>query len=366
MPLEFEASEVADLFLDCPPGCAYCCLCPPGLLEGEAGPILDKCGCQGECLGKDRIGDAEQAAKVHGQGGACIFLEDLRCSVYDSRPHFCRQYPLQVYSGWRLQLSGVRSCRGLTNNGKEHGSSLMDMLKNEISALGEDYFLDTLEETRTSFDELKDETRIYASIEEVQEIAFRVADTVGDAKAMASLLKIDNGKDEQSKEALLDMFWSEIGATFSGTDVLELPVYNTPDHTWRVFKLVSEAEMSRYQLHPSGTMVHQESQPLGQLGLKVMDRGGSMGLRSYLTLAFRRDIFYGMVAREALVEGVNMVDVARSVAARTAVDIWWRAGLLKAFADNETRDLIGKEDAREAMVFMDADLLDSFALGAII
>jgi hypothetical protein len=97
-----------------------------------------------------------------------------------------------------------------------------------------------------------------------------------------------------------------------------------------------------------------------------MDREGMMGLRSYLMLAFRRDIFYGMVAREALVEDVGMVDVARTVAARTAVDLWWRAGLLKSFADTEGKPQIGKNDAREAVVFMDADLLDSFALGAII
>jgi hypothetical protein len=127
----------------------------------------------------------------------------------------------------------------------------MDMLKDEISALGEDYFLETLVDTKASFTDLEEEARGYAPVEEVQGIALQVTDSLGDAKAMAELLGITVTKEEGAREALLDSYWSDMGPTFSSADVLELPVYNAPDHSWKVFKLIGEAEISMYRLHPS-------------------------------------------------------------------------------------------------------------------
>ena len=56
MTLEFEDSEVRGLGLECGCNCAYCCLCPPGILDEETASIERACRDLDRDLGEDRIG----------------------------------------------------------------------------------------------------------------------------------------------------------------------------------------------------------------------------------------------------------------------------------------------------------------------
>lgn len=49
-----------------------------------------------------------------GKDGNCIFLKDVRCQVYENRPHLCRTYPFML-DGDELIIS---ECPGL-NSGKK-------------------------------------------------------------------------------------------------------------------------------------------------------------------------------------------------------------------------------------------------------
>jgi len=373
-----EASEVSKLALDCPKGCAYCCLCPPGLLDGEVEAIVGACEDSALTLGKDRMGDSERAVQVQGDRGACSFLDDRRCKVYKSRPHFCRQYPVMVYSGWRIQLSAIRSCRGLVDMPKGTSKSakarpLMDLFKTEVEALGEAYFAKTLEETRSCFEEIKDDKGFYASPEDTQRVAMRAANAVGDARAIARTIGLDAIDEAKARTSILSFFWEDIEPAFTCPDIIDLPVYNRPDHGWEIFRVGGGHEMSAYTLLENGKMTYKLSRPVSDLRLRPMEPSARAELRKYLELAFKRDVFYGSVAREAIVGKVTMNEMAVEMAAGIATDIWWRAGLLSVFGamvhPGKGPSATGPLDARtakEAVIFMDADLLDSYALGAII
>lgn len=51
-----------------------------------------------------------------GKDGNCIFLEDNRCRVYESRPHICRTYPFML-DGEELLISECPGCTAGTNTG---------------------------------------------------------------------------------------------------------------------------------------------------------------------------------------------------------------------------------------------------------
>jgi len=46
-------------------------------------------------------------------GGACGLLDGLRCAAHAARPHPCREFPVHVQLGSRLQASLVFSCPGI-------------------------------------------------------------------------------------------------------------------------------------------------------------------------------------------------------------------------------------------------------------
>jgi Fe-S-cluster containining protein len=383
MPFKAEASELSGLGLDCPKGCAFCCLCPPGLLDGEVDRIVGACEDCKAAFGKDRMGDSEQAVQVQGDRGACSFLEDHRCKVYASRPHFCHQYPVMVYSGWRVQLSAIRSCRGVVPMGITKGPKaktvtnkarpLIDIFKGELEQLGEQYFTETLEETRSSFEEIMDHEDIYATPAEVQRVALRSAGAIGDAKALCKVQKLDRSDEGRARDSIVEVFWQDIEAAFTCPDIIDLPVYSRPDRGWEVFRLVGSGEISAYRLMENGQLTYELTKPVVELKLRPLDPGAKKVLKQYLQMAFRRDVFFGMVAREALVSEMPMRELASDISAGIATDLWWRAGLLSAFGalahpkrGPSPKGPLDERTAKEAVIFMDADLLDSYALGAII
>lgn len=374
MALRPEASELSGLALDCPGACAYCCLCPPGLLDGEVDGIVSACEDCASALGKDRIGDSEHAVQVQGGRGACAFLADRRCKVYEARPHFCRQYPVMVYAGWRLQLSAIRSCRGLVKAGaSKKARPLMDLFRGEVEAKGEDYYAETLEDTKSCFEDIKDSKELYAPPAEVRKAAMRAANAMGDARALCKVVGNDIHDEGKARIAALEMFWDDIESAFTCPEVIDLPVYNRPDRNWEVFRVVGGGEMSAYQLMEDGNLVYNLSKPAADLKLRPLDSEAKGYLKQYLQLAFDRDVFYGRVARDAIIAEQPMKELAAEIGASITTDLWWRACMLTTFGAMAHPEKaialtgpLGIKSAKEAVIFMDADLLDALALGAII
>lgn len=61
--------------------------------------------------------NGERCVAARPEGGACQFLRELRCTVHDARPAPCREFPVVVHVGTRLQATLVLSCPGLPLDG---------------------------------------------------------------------------------------------------------------------------------------------------------------------------------------------------------------------------------------------------------
>ncbi len=96
------------LRFECRPDCGLCCYAEPRLRPPEKARLL-QIAPAAEIVAYG--GDEFLAARS--QGGACQFLTDRRCTVHAARPAPCREFPVTVHIGRRLQATAVLSCPGI-------------------------------------------------------------------------------------------------------------------------------------------------------------------------------------------------------------------------------------------------------------
>jgi putative zinc- or iron-chelating protein len=106
---ELDISLLNGFAFTCLPGCGLCCFTSPRLDPGEERGIR-AAAPQVSIVSRD--GERRLAARP--EGGACQFLIDLRCGVHQARPAPCREYPVSVHIGHRLQATVVLSCPGVS------------------------------------------------------------------------------------------------------------------------------------------------------------------------------------------------------------------------------------------------------------
>jgi Fe-S-cluster containining protein len=105
---ELDVQLVRGFRFACRPDCGLCCYAAPRV-EAEERARLLQIAPEAEFLGRG----SDQFIAARADGGACQFLELNRCRVHEARPHPCREFPLTVHVGWRLQASLVLSCPGI-------------------------------------------------------------------------------------------------------------------------------------------------------------------------------------------------------------------------------------------------------------
>jgi Fe-S-cluster containining protein len=377
---EIDLSEVHGKTYRCIETCALCCLCQPELLPEEerlfrADPAL-AVGVSDSHISPDVRG---AAIGLRGRHGACHFLNDKRCTIYDRRPHYCKTFPLNVFVGWRVQVNANLSCRGVGLPGEDlealsesllrsHGH---DRLAHEVTSAN-DVFAQFVRNSRDagvaqSFTSARD------VVERLQE---ELTDPIGLSRAMtfaesASLRQNSAAMDivrkvrqteaeaDISERALMDGV-----ELFDLPDLSLLPVYIDQDLRWRMFRLVGK-EIVGYDLHEDGRTVELQRIDPVSVDLLPMNEGGRASMRDYLRVVNSRDCFLGHGAYLCDLEGYeyNFAQAYLGAAANNMIDLWWRASLLACTAGREE---IGPGEVREGIVFFDMDLLDLPTIGAFI
>lgn len=106
---EVDVALLAGFAFTCRPDCGLCCFASPRLDPADEARLL-------EAAPKARIAlrDGERCLEARPDGGACQFLTHLRCAVHAARPAPCREFPVSVHIGTRLQATVVLSCPGLS------------------------------------------------------------------------------------------------------------------------------------------------------------------------------------------------------------------------------------------------------------
>jgi Fe-S-cluster containining protein len=119
---------------ECRPECGLCCYAEPRLRPAEKVRLL-RIAPAAEIVAH---GGEEFLAARH-DGGACQFLVDRRCAVHAVRPAPCREFPLTVHVGRRIQATAVLSCPGvdlafLGDGGRDRAGEIVG-LDGEIASL---------------------------------------------------------------------------------------------------------------------------------------------------------------------------------------------------------------------------------------
>jgi Fe-S-cluster containining protein len=101
----------------CLPGCGLCCRTyriPLSISDlDRLKQIVEPEACSTIALAKHKQGGIT-AFMENGKGEGCCYLgEDARCSVYNSRPLYCRTYPLIRDTYEQLEMSVDHTCPGL-------------------------------------------------------------------------------------------------------------------------------------------------------------------------------------------------------------------------------------------------------------
>jgi len=93
----------------CRPECGLCCFTSPRL-DRDDEPRIRAAAPEVSILSVER----ERRLAARPDGGACQFLNGLRCGIHAARPAPCREFPISVHVGSRLQATVVLSCPGLS------------------------------------------------------------------------------------------------------------------------------------------------------------------------------------------------------------------------------------------------------------
>jgi Fe-S-cluster containining protein len=94
----------------CRPDCSLCCYATPAVSAVERQRLI---GILPE-LPPAPPGEEFTYLPAREEGGACGLLKEARCQAHPLRPFPCRSYPVHTHFGYRVQLSLVLACPGLT------------------------------------------------------------------------------------------------------------------------------------------------------------------------------------------------------------------------------------------------------------
>ncbi len=105
---EVDVSLLSGFGFSCLPGCGLCCFASPRLDRDDESRLRTAAPRVRVVLE-----GGERCVAARPDGGACQFLDHLRCTVHAVRPAPCREFPVSVHIGTRLQATVVLSCPGL-------------------------------------------------------------------------------------------------------------------------------------------------------------------------------------------------------------------------------------------------------------
>lgn len=378
--LEIDYTEVKGKTYSCIDNCALCCLCQPELLPDEAirfrgDPVLAQ-GVAERHISPEVKGTA---LKLRGAHGACHFLANKRCKIYDLRPHFCRLFPVNVFVGWRIQLLTNLSCRGMGLP----GSNLQEEAEKIIADYGRAELSEQLDHAKKVFADFVRNCRatgVAQSFSSLRSAADSLMDELTDELGLSRVLTYaEHGRTRQNasptdiarlarrSDAVADI---QERALMDGTELFDLPdlsllpIYIDEGMVWKIFEL-KEKRIVGYVLAEDGTTDEFVRIDPNEVELLPFEEQGRRLLGEYLSTINSRDCFLGHAAYLCDMDDYefNFAQAYLGAMANNALDLWWRSSFL---AGLDGREELGAKEIRNGIVFFDMDLLDLPTIGAFI
>ncbi|UCE90749.1 MAG: YkgJ family cysteine cluster protein [Methanobacteriota archaeon] len=376
--VEVDLSELTGRTYRCIDGCALCCLCQPELLPREE-EAFRKDPKLSAGVTQSHISPEVKGAAIDlkGSHGACHFLTDRRCSIYDARPHFCRSFPLNVFVGWRIQVNVNLSCKGVGLRGED----LEARGRRLVEEYGQERLSDEVRTSKAVFDEFMRNARdalVAQPFSSARQAAALLREELTDLVGLSRVMTYaEYGRTRQDSPPV-DIV-RRVRETEAEADVAErammdgielfdlpelslLPVHVGEELTWSIFRLVG-SNIVGYHLAEDGGLSETSRTEPSSVDLLPVEPEGLSRFGEYLELVNRRDCFAGHAAYLCSIEGYeyNLAQVYLGAIANNMVDLWWRSSLLAGLKGSES---IGSREAGEGIAFFDMDLLDLPTIGA--
>lgn len=369
---EIDTGELVGLRFRCIEGCGFCCLCQPEVLAHEARELREKIA---EFIVPSSIQQGRKALAMQGRGGACSMLKDRKCTIYEMRPHFCRQFPVHTHVLNRIQLTADLSCRGVQRSG---GEDLETYGIRELGRLPRSYVMNAWKQAMEAFAAFRgnaEDAGVWASpavlrkeaLELIKEgyfesleglsIVLHAAEASSQGIGFKEALK-GSGHTGKARSMLEELFLE----LTEEKQMDEYPLFVDKNLEWKFYSAVNGAVVEN-RLLPSGKSERVNAFEFKPDGIRI-DSSASAELRRYAEMLNRRDAFLGFVC--FLVDDADYeTDMRITYFQNLAVmilDLIMRSALLC----RSGRAILDSNAIQEGIVFMDMDVHDAPTIGAVV
>lgn len=383
--IDVDTIELKGKRFRCIEGCGLCCLCQPELMPSEL-KAFRRDSELANVVVKSSIDPAKRSIRMLPRGGPCSLLADRRCTIYDRRPHFCRQFPVHTHLMWRIQLTPDYSCRGIWRDewGADEGEltdleqyGLKELHRHSPARLDSE-----LRESNEVFEEFRGnalESRVWRQVGDTREKAISLIDG-GFFSSISGLGRVLTATERSREHGLTptDAIHStgEQESTRAARDALnelaeellsvrrpdEHPVYVDRELAWNTH-VREGSHIVRRRLLDKGGFGGEESVELDPAAI-TLSRDGETALEAYARVTNRRDAFLGFVyylVDDADYEA-DILSTYLENLAMTQLDLVFRSAL----AVPSRSASMGGEEIAEGIVYIDMDMHDAPTIGSVI
>lgn len=357
----------------CIDDCGLCCLCQPELLEPEV-QFFKKNFPQ--CIMVRKSPHKHTALTLKNGSGPCSFLEARKCTIYQSRPHYCRQFPFHIYLGTRVQVELDLSCRGIwLDKGEDTTSIALQMLEDSKAAVRR-----TLQDSKEVYRQFHANCRdagidcapeklrreVNVRLEHMADPAYlgwMLDQSVEDEEMSFTREPLELVLDEARREQLRQAAMETALESLASEDPMSAPVYCDPHNRWYIF-ISSNGGLDMYLLKDDGGMERVRAIDPQKVPLLTPEGRGRQLFIDYLRTLNHRDsvLGYAYFLLDDYGYEDEMANVYYGVMSAAALDLLWRASLLAYLKGGE----LDEEGMREGIIFYDMDRLDAPTIGAFI
>lgn len=305
--------------------------------------------------------------------GSCVFLQNRRCTVYDHRTAYCRQYPFHLYASDRLQVELDLSCRGVWTG---QGVSAMDEAR-DIIGRADQRILKSIAESRKVYSEFYSICREAGVMADPSGLRMSVSENIGmftdysylgkimDASTFDAVMSLHGIQADRAPDmaALQDAGMETAMESMSSEDPLSVPVYCDGSWNWNMFMAV-DGTIEWMVMDDEGELHHKAFAEASEIKLRTPDEGGAAILRDYVRILNGRDSFMGSVFSVMDQNGYedDMSNSYYGCLSVSVMDLLWRMSMLDHFMGTGC----GADGMREAIIFYDMDRLDAPTIGAFV
>lgn len=306
--------------------------------------------------------------------GPCSFLNNRKCSIYDMRPYFCRQFPTHFHVLNRIQIIVDLSCRGVwTNYGEDLEAMALEMANSNLATL-----IEVLDDSRVVYCDFVSncvDAGIWRKPVELQKEIDESFDRLLDVKFLARMLDMTIEKSELSivevnksdqdikYDDIVDAAMEATLGSIGVSRIVDAPIYCDEEGNWNAFYLKNK-KIIWYRLNDDGSLEQTESIDPRDVELILPDASAKRILAWYLSILNKRDSTFGYACY--LVDQYKYQDFLSNVyfgiIGTALLDLLFRSSLLIRIKGGKLDENLMKE----AIIFFDMDLLDAPTIGAYV